>query len=192
MADFEGLQPEFSMRLQGFIAASGGRVWLTSGFRSTERQQQLWDAALAKYGDPEVADNWVARPGRSNHNHGIAGDLGFADQAAREWAHANAARYGLQFPMNWEPWHIEPVGAESMGDRGAYTNPPTGEAHPSDNAMVEDPYDPGVQMRRLMGVMAMPAQGPQGPDGAMEAPTMPEGPGEVEEQAAQVIEEPTA
>lgn len=191
MSGMDGLQPEFAMRLGSFLAASGGRVWLNSGYRSVERQQQLWDAALAKYGDPEVADNWVARPGRSNHNHGIAGDLGFADAAAREWAHANAGRFGLHFPMGWEPWHIEPVGSEQMADRGAYTTPPPGEGHPADvAAQGEDPHDPAVQMKRLMGVMAMPAEGPQAPASQMEAPSMPGGVTEPEAQAAALIEEP--
>lgn len=103
------LEASFNNMLNKFMAESGGRVSVGSGRRTPERQQQLWDEALAKYGDPEIADNWVARPGTSNHERGTAADLRYADDAAREWAHQNAPRFGLTFPMGHEPWHIEPV-----------------------------------------------------------------------------------
>lgn len=153
MAGYDGMNPEFASRLSQLIAASGGRVTINSGYRSVERQQQLWDAALAKYGDPEVADNWVARPGKSHHNQGIAADLGFTDAGARQWVHANAARFGLFFPMEWEPWHIEPVGVNASADPGAYTTPPTGHENPASAVVAEDPHDPDIQFQRLMGVM---------------------------------------
>jgi D-alanyl-D-alanine carboxypeptidase/Transglycosylase SLT domain len=111
----EGLAPGFSSALQRLIAAAPGRITISSGYRSPERQQQLWDQALAKYGDPEIADNWVARPGRSNHNHGVAADLSFENDEVRQWVHANAAKFGLHFPMGHEPWHIEPIDADSAG-----------------------------------------------------------------------------
>ncbi|MGL4310392.1 MAG: M15 family metallopeptidase [Paracoccaceae bacterium] len=93
---------------------------VTSAYRSPEVQERLWSEALAKYGDPEIADNWVARPGKSNHNHGSAVDLKFLDPSAQEWVHANAARYGLGFPMSHEPWHIEPINKEAL----SYGGPP--------------------------------------------------------------------
>jgi len=86
---------------------------ITSGYRSPETQEKLWSDAVAKYGDEEIADNWVARPGQSNHNHGGAVDLNYMDPAAKEWVHANAGKFGLNFPMKWEPWHIELSGKQS-------------------------------------------------------------------------------
>lgn len=176
------LNGDFASRLQAFADASGGRISITSGYRSPERQAQLWQAALAKYGDPEIADNWVARPGKSNHGRGIAADLGFADASARQWAHANAARFGLHFPMEWEPWHIEPLGVASGGDPGAYTTPPTGFENPAVRQV--DLNDPMVQFTQLVG--AMFGEGPTGPEGpatdALGAPEGPSAPTEVEEQ----------
>lgn len=106
-----GLDSMFRNALESMIAAAPEniRAGLTigSGYRSVERQAELWDAALKKYGDPEIADNWVARPGKSNHNRGLAADLKFASPEVKAWVHANAGRYGLHFPMSWEPWHIE-------------------------------------------------------------------------------------
>lgn len=176
MADpFEGLDPMFSSNLQRLVAASGGRVWITSGFRSVERQQQLWNAAVAKYGSEAAARKWVAPPGRSHHNHGIAADLGFANAGARQWVHDNASRFGLYFPMEWEPWHIEPAGQAARGNRDAYTTPPGDLLNPTDQAQGGDPYDIGTQVGRLMSLVTSVDVGEaaRGPDvaGAMASPT---------------------
>lgn len=101
----------FQQALQSFLAASGGKIKVTSGKRSTQRQSQLWEQALKKYGSPAAARKWVAPPGRSKHEIGLAADLRFATPAERAWAHSNAARFGLTFPLGNEPWHIEPLGA---------------------------------------------------------------------------------
>ncbi|AFL52884.1 uncharacterized protein YcbK (DUF882 family) [Sinorhizobium fredii] len=104
------LEPEFQNRLAQFLAAAGeqaGRITITSGARSIERQAQLWQQALQKYGSPEAARKWVAPPGRSQHNVGRAADLQFESDAVREWAHANAEAYGLVFRLENEAWHVE-------------------------------------------------------------------------------------
>lgn len=108
-ADPSLLEATFNQSVQKLLAALGGRASVTSGRRTPERQQQLWDEALRKYGDPEIADNWVARPGTSRHEQGIANDLSFADDSTRAEAHRIAGQYGLYFPMSNEPWHVEPV-----------------------------------------------------------------------------------
>lgn len=114
----EGADPAFAAALAQMIADSGGRLGVTSGVRSHEKQKQLWAQALAKYGDPEVADNWVARPGTSNHEHGWAADLSFLTPDAIEWAHQHAAEYGLMFPLSNENWHVEWAG-DRMGGGGS-------------------------------------------------------------------------
>lgn len=106
-----GLNPHFESGLQKMIAASGGKISVSSGYRSPQRQAELYQAALKKYGSEKAARKWVAPPGKSNHNKGLAADLKFADDATRRWAHANAAKFGLRFPMGHEPWHVEPAGA---------------------------------------------------------------------------------
>lgn len=102
----------FNQALQKLIAASGGKVKITSGKRSEKRQEELWAEALKKYKDPAIARKWVAMPrsagGKgSNHTRGIAADLRFADDSVKKWVHENAAKYGLYFPLANEPWHIE-------------------------------------------------------------------------------------
>lgn len=102
-----GFTNDFQQRLDTLIAASGGRLSITSGYRSPERQAELFAAAVKKYGSEAAARKWVAPPGKSRHGMGIAADLG-GDLA---WAHKNAQRFGLYFPMSWENWHIEPLGS---------------------------------------------------------------------------------
>jgi hypothetical protein len=86
---------------------------IMSGYRDVEHQRRLWNAALRKYGSAEKARKWVAPPGKSFHNKGSAVDLTYGNDAAREWVHANAEKYGLHFPLGNENWHIEPMGSRS-------------------------------------------------------------------------------
>jgi hypothetical protein len=101
---YQDLDPRFASALQSLIAASPYGISPFSGYRSIERQRQLWEAS-------DRSGHMVARPGHSQHNFGRAVDLHYGDPAASQWAHANAQQYGLTFPMSYEPWHIEPIGA---------------------------------------------------------------------------------
>ena len=117
-----GLQGGFNNSLAAMFAAAPPEIQsqlrVMSAYRSPERQAQLWEEALAKYGSPEAARKWVAPPGNSKHNHGQAVDLRFLGDEAKNWVHANAAQYGLNFPMAHEPWHIEPVGSRGGSQSG--------------------------------------------------------------------------
>lgn len=117
MAERTGMDATFNQKLMALVAASGGRVKIVSGYRPPERQRQLWDAAVKKYGSVSAARKWVAPPGKSNHEKGVAADLG----GDLEWVKANAARFGLRAPMDHEPWHVEPADLRSA--KSAYTTP---------------------------------------------------------------------
>lgn len=121
-----GLDEEFQNRLYAMLLALPdelkGQVTILSGHRTIEHQQRLWDAAVAKYGSEEAARKWVAPPGRSNHNHGHAADLTYNTAAGKKWVHENAARYGLAFHLDHEPWHIEPAGLRS-GEYSSQSSP---------------------------------------------------------------------
>lgn len=106
-----GINPDFARRLGALVAASGGRLKVTSGYRTPEHQARLYAAALQKYGSEQEARRWVAPPGKSKHGDGLAADLDGDLDGDLEWAHANAARFGLHFPLDNEPWHLEPVGS---------------------------------------------------------------------------------
>jgi hypothetical protein len=117
-AEVSGLDATFANQLDQFIAASPG-VSIYSAYRSPQKQAGLWDAALKKYGSADVARRWVAPPGHSYHGRGQAADLRFSTPEALSWAHDNAAKYGLKFPLSNENWHIEPMGTRGGHEVGS-------------------------------------------------------------------------
>ena len=101
----EGLDPRLAVAVEALVDASGGRISIGSGYRTYEEQSALWAEALARYGDPEIADDWVARPGTSMHERGLAvdleGDLALAERLVTELG------LPLHSPLPNEPWHFE-------------------------------------------------------------------------------------
>jgi hypothetical protein len=99
------LHPAMHAAVNRLIEASGGSIEIVSGYRSSAEQARLWAEAVARYGDPEIADDWVARPGTSAHERGLAVDLG-GDVAL---AVRLVERLGLPLirPLAHEPWHFE-------------------------------------------------------------------------------------
>jgi len=107
--DAGGLHPLLEDALDRLIGAANGSVWLSSGYRSPERQAVLWREALERYGDPERADDWVARPGDSMHQRGLAADLG--GDMAMAVRLIDRLHLPLHRPLPNEPWHFELVSA---------------------------------------------------------------------------------
>jgi LAS superfamily LD-carboxypeptidase LdcB len=108
----KGFKDGLALGLAAMIQDAPGDIRIYSGFRSIEHQKVLWEAELKKRGgNVALARKWVAPPGNSQHNHGNASDLKFENAATREWAHKNASKYGLIFPLSNEDWHIETAGA---------------------------------------------------------------------------------
>jgi D-alanyl-D-alanine carboxypeptidase/Putative Flp pilus-assembly TadE/G-like len=107
----EGLHPDLAAAIDRLLTASGGAVRFVSGFRSPGHQAELWANALARYGTAERADDWVAPPGTSMHERGLAVDLGGdLDMAVRLIAELDLPLYR---PLANEPWHFELVGSRS-------------------------------------------------------------------------------
>ncbi|MCP3400404.1 D-alanyl-D-alanine carboxypeptidase family protein [Bradyrhizobium sp. CCGB20] len=117
ISHINGMQDTLAERLTRLISEAPQEIRdglkINSGFRSVGRQAQIYKEAVAKYGSEAEARKWAAPPGRSNHNHGYAADLGYGNPAVSKYVHDNAARYGLAFPMAHEPWHIETAEARS-------------------------------------------------------------------------------
>lgn len=131
---FTGLQPDMQAALIPFLQAADselgpGALKITSAYRSPELQAQLWQNAVKKYGSPEAARKWVAPPGHSQHNKGTAIDfagpdgglLRDANSREAQWIKANAGKYGLAVPMDWEPWQVELAGARGGAQQGNYS-----------------------------------------------------------------------
>ena len=178
-AGVAGLEYQFALSLWNMLRSMPdeikGYVWISSAYRSIAHQQELWDDAVIKYGSPEAARKWVAPPGRSNHQKGLAADIHFADPRATAWFHSNAKRFQLQFPLNHENWHIEPIGLRDGSYRtsgktweegfvidGAHD---AGWAEPDPEAYTDgaglwelDNSDPMTQMDRLFRALQGPTQ----------------------------------
>jgi D-alanyl-D-alanine carboxypeptidase len=127
-------------------AAARDHVTITavSGYRSYREQGLLYAQYSQSYGRSE-ADEISARAGFSEHQTGLAVDVGnpggtcalqacFARTPAGAWVQRNAWRYGfiVRYPVNatavtgyeYEPWHLRYVGttvAEDMRRQGAAT-----------------------------------------------------------------------
>jgi hypothetical protein len=114
------IHPDFAVGLASMVESMPKEIRsefkIGSAVRSFDQQEGIYRAAQAKRG--EHARMWAAPPGHSNHEHGIAADLSMGP-AAKAWVHANAAKFGLWFPMKHEPWHIEPIGSRQRADAGS-------------------------------------------------------------------------
>lgn len=144
----DNLDPSFATKLQAFAQAAPKPLTIQSGFRDNAQQQGLWDAAVQKYGSADAARKWVAPPGHSMHNRGDAVDLGYGGQGLGQgdpelidWAHKNAANYGLTFPLPNENWHIEPIGARAASRSGGVGEPGVAGSNVSPGATTMAPGD---------------------------------------------------
>ena len=125
--------------------AAGCKLYLVSAYRSVERQAALYrrktQSFVSEGFTQEEAEKqaamWVARPGTSEHNLGLAADIvsvdwyktnsdlteAFEKTPHFAWLQANAAEYGfiLRYPrgkeaitgVTYEPWHYRYVGKEA-------------------------------------------------------------------------------
>jgi D-alanyl-D-alanine carboxypeptidase len=123
-------------RLTDGAAAAGIKLELISGYRSFSSQKTLYSSYSASDG-PAAADRYSARPGHSEHQTGLAADLGAVNHACDleecfgatpegRWLAANSYKYGfiIRYPKDkesltgyqYEPWHIRYVGT-SLADQ---------------------------------------------------------------------------
>lgn len=124
--------------------AAGVNVMPISGYRSFSEQASLYESYVRQYGQA-TADTLAARPGYSEHQTGLAMDIGnasgicalqacFANTPAGRWAAEHGWEYGfiIRYPSGagattgytYEPWHLRYVGraiAEDMQSTGITT-----------------------------------------------------------------------
>ncbi len=134
--------------LETMVAAAkteGIGLNLQSGYRSYSFQVSLYNRYVQQQGKA-VADTQSARPGYSEHQTGLAADLGsvshpecdveecFGTTPEGKWLAANAYKYGfiIRYPQGlqnvtgyiYEPWHIRYIGvdlATEMHNTGVLT-----------------------------------------------------------------------
>lgn len=120
----------------------GNKIIVTDAFRTKEVQEEIWVTTLKEKGEL-FTKKYVAKPGCSEHELGLAIDLGLAE-ATNDFIRpsfskgpvvatflANMAKYGfiLRYPkgkeeitsISFEPWHFRYVGtphSEIMAQQG--------------------------------------------------------------------------
>ncbi len=112
VGDTAHLQPGVQRAVDRAIAAAadeGVELRVTSGWRSRDKQQRLYDEAVAKYGSVQAARRWVLPPGESEHVRGGAVDIG--PESGARWLDEHGVRFGLCRRYDNEPWHFERLAA---------------------------------------------------------------------------------
>lgn len=127
------MRKEAAHALEELFKASekaGLDLFALSGYRSFDRQKQLFTAYAARDGE-EAANKYSARPGQSEHQTGLTMDVtspainltldtSFGDTEEGKWVKAHAHEYGfiIRYPKGkeaitkyqYEPWHLRYVG----------------------------------------------------------------------------------
>ena len=132
------MREDASFALEEMFAACKEEIGVTltsvSGYRSYGKQTIIYNNKLKRVnGSVEKADEYVARPGASEHQLGLAMDLGqqsstsltasFGSTKGGAWVRENCWRFGfiLRYQEGWEdvtgyqyePWHVRYVGTEN-------------------------------------------------------------------------------
>lgn len=123
----KALEQMFNAALEDGIELLG-----ISGYRSYYTQRSIYETRLREMGEAHVA-KYNAKPGHSEHQTGLAMDVGcpgytdlterFAETEAYRWLQQNAHLYGFiiryteygeeETGYAFEPWHVRYVGAEA-------------------------------------------------------------------------------
>jgi D-alanyl-D-alanine carboxypeptidase len=130
-----GLRSEASNAINQLIndaANSGINLKIISSYRSYDKQQSTYQGWVARDGQA-AADTYSARPGHSEHQTGLAIDVGvsnglcdleicFGNTPEGKWVAENAKNYGfiIRYPngkeavtgYQYEPWHLRFIGIE--------------------------------------------------------------------------------
>lgn len=116
--------------------AEGLELFVREGYRTTQDQKDIMDERIQQYQDEgysrgeakERAEEYVAEPGTSEHELGIAVDINAdtskcSSDAVYTWLANNAYKYGFikRYPddkteitgVNNEPWHYRYVGVDA-------------------------------------------------------------------------------
>ncbi len=114
-------------RLQSAAASTGYSMPLISGYRSFSYQDGLYRRYAERDGK-ELANTYSAWPGHSEHQTGLAFDIGELDDSygeteAGRWLAENAHHYGfiIRYPKGkesitgyqYEPWHVRYLGVDT-------------------------------------------------------------------------------
>lgn len=115
------------VKMQSDASLLGLDLSLVSGYRSYEVQDALFKKYALKDGE-EKANTYSAKPGHSEHQTGLAFDIGSVDKSFEntseaKWIEQNAHLYGfiVRYPKGktditgyiYEPWHVRYLGVDT-------------------------------------------------------------------------------
>jgi GH24 family phage-related lysozyme (muramidase)/uncharacterized protein YcbK (DUF882 family) len=179
--DMKGIQPTLAGRVAAaaadFKAKTGKKLIVTSGFRSNEKQKQLWDAKLAENGGNVAATRkMVAEPSAplgngkgSQHMLGLAIDINSKGESGlnvlagpRNKSTGWLESFGLTRPVNNEDWHVQMTGTVATPDnpdkpgtpvtvasKDGAADPSTGEKKPEPKAAVAAAQQPAAAPKSM-------------------------------------------
>lgn len=152
--DVSGLNPDFEKRVAAmaadFKAKTGKPLLVTSGFRSNEKQKELFDKKVAELGgNVAAARKMVAEPmpplgnGKGSfHLKGLAIDINSKGAAGlnalagpRTASTGWLESFGLMRPVANEDWHVQPSGTPPTADNPVKPGAPTLVADKNGKAM---------------------------------------------------------
>lgn len=133
------MRQEAALALEEMFDACKKDIGITlkavSGYRSYARQETIYNNKLERvHGSVEKADEYVARPGASEHQTGLVMDVGqksdkvnltggFGATKGGKWVAEHCWEYGfiIRYQKGWEeitgyeyePWHVRYVGKEN-------------------------------------------------------------------------------
>jgi len=120
-------------RLFSAAKSAGYTLLAVSGYRSYATQQYNFDSKVQRYGSEEVANQYCARPGQSEHQSGLAMDVScysqggyltedFGTTPEGIWLANNVHNFGFIIRYlpgkesvtgyNYEPWHVRYMGVD--------------------------------------------------------------------------------
>lgn len=120
--NFKGLAKDYHEQ-------TGDKFRVTSAFRDAGYQKQLFDKKMSeiKKQNPQMSDSeaynatrrWVAPPGNSMHNYGLALDIDYKSGAQLTKAESLGLldKWNFTRPLSHEPWHLEADGIDRRSIR---------------------------------------------------------------------------
>ena len=120
------------LQMRRHLLSIGIHVEVVSGYRSQETQERIWNESVAAHGEAHTR-RYVAMPGHSEHQTGLALDLTLYDAQANMVEDDGVEAYAKLIPhyhefgfivrypegkedvtgYRFEPWHIRYVGDEA-------------------------------------------------------------------------------
>ena len=117
-ADYKEIDPIFAGRLAYLAKINGTTFKLTEGYRTPERQRELYAQYQNYLKTGKGSIKLAEKPTMSWHEWRLAVDT--SSQPIRAMTNEQLKPYGLCKPIKSEGWHIQPIETMGISDRKKY------------------------------------------------------------------------